>query len=525
MTTFHSWQERVIYPVSVAVMIGCCLFAVAQAIERFAGTRIDLYIVSLVGMLAALQSFYTQALAAALRIEGVRRWLLDGLELALLLVLARLGLFASDAVTGQRVVRFDFFSFDYRWTLVIVLMILAWLFAKVAATQFARLRTLPQEHKETEYIDALWVSPYDRLNSLYLQGGIVLMFFAGIARMDLSQVQNMAGPPSTGIVLNALVYFGTGLILLAQAHFDSSRRRWFVDEVTVAPETGARRVRYSLILIGMAAVIAFIVPISYTLGLLDALRPVVAVLAFIANLVVELFVLIAALVGYLVALLLGRRAELPQAPPALTPIEVPPASTATGGGLLDWLNALNWANIQSLLSWLIAAAVIVYVARSYLRDHTDISIRLGQIGILRFLGKLLEAIWRSLAGIAEDAGELRDDLVQRLLSRLGAIRRPVGRLLGLGGIQPRERIRYLYLTILTRAAGRGIGRKRDQTPYEYEGFLAPRVPDVEEDVVHLTEAFVEARYSQQPVTDGDIAPVYEAWLRLRSALRRARPNP
>lgn len=523
MNIFRSWQERVIYPVGVAVMIGCCLFAMAQAVERFAGARIDLYIISFVGMLAALQSFYTQGLAAALRIDGTRKWLFDALELALLLVLARLGLFASDVMTGQPG-RFDFFSFDPRWVLVIVMMVLAWLFAKMAATQFGRLRRLPQEHRETEYIDRGWVSPYDRLNALFLQGGIVLMFFAGVVQMDLDQLQNMAGPPPAGIVLNALVYFGTGLILLAQAHFDGARRRWFVDEVNVAPETGARWLRYSLILIGMAAVFACLVPVSYTAGLLDALRPVLAAISFIADLVIGLLLLIGALFGYLFALLFGKGEEVVDTPSELPSFETPPVSTATSGGFLDWLNALDWTSIQSMISWLIAIVVIVYVVRSYLRDHADISIRLGQISIFRFLGKLWEAVWKSLTGIAEDAGELRDDLVQRLFGRLGAIRQPLGRLLGLGGLSPRERIRYLYLTILSRAAGRGIGRKRDQTPYEYEGVLTPRIPDAEEDVVQLTEAFVAARYSRRPVADGDIAPVYEAWLRLRAALRRARPG-
>lgn len=505
-------------------MIGCCLFAMAQAVDRFAGTRLDLYVVSVVGMLAALPSFYTQGLAATHHIEGVRKWLFDGLELALLLVLARLGVFASDVVTG-RPGHFNFFNFDSRWVLVMMMMFLAWLFAKIAATQFGRLHKLPQEHKETEYIDRSWVSPYERLKALFLQGGIVLMFFAGIVRMDLAQLQNMTGPAPVSIILNALIYFSTGLILLAQAHFDGARRRWFVDEVKVAPETGSRWMRYSFILIGLAAIFAFLVPVSYTVGLLDALRPVLEVFSFIMGLVLGLLMLIAALFGYLFVLLFGTREEQPPDTPPGPPLpEVPPAAVDAGGGFLDWLNALDWASIQSMLSWLIAIAVIVYVARSYLRDHADISIRMGQVGILRFLGKLWEAVWKSVAGMAEDAGEIRDDLVQRLLGRWGVIRQPIGRLFGLGGLSPRERMRSLYLTILNRAASRGIGRKRDQTPYEYEGVLAPRVPDVEEDVVQLTEAFIEARYSQRPVEDGDIAPAYEAWLRLRSALKRARPG-
>lgn len=514
-----SWREKAIYPLVVAVMIGCCLFSVTQAVERFAGSSLDMYVVTFVGTLAALQSFYTQRLAMDLRIDGVGRGLLYILELALLLALARVGVFASDVITG-RPANFNFFVLDFRWMLVIVMMILSWAFARTAAVQFSRLHKLPVQRQETEIINWLYTSPYDVLSSLFFRGGMVLMLFSGIALVGPDLFRGESDPPSTAIILNVLFYFGTGLILLGQAFFDGIRRRWFVDEVKVAEQTGARWLLYSLIVIMLAALLAFLVPISYSSGLLDTLGTVLAAIWSVVSLLFLPFMLLANLLGRLLNALFGRD-ELVEAP--IVPTEELPRSGAGESSLWEWLARIDWPSIQSALSWLIALVVIIYVLRSYLRDHADFSLRLGQIGILRLLRRVWQAIWGSLVGAAEDVGEMAEGLLQQLIGRQGLVRRPLSRLL-LGRPSPRERIRYLYLSALNRAASRGIGRKYDQTPYEYKGVLGPRVPDAEEDVVQLTEAFVEARYSQQPVQDGDIEPIYKAWLRLRAALRRARPT-
>ncbi|MBN1310412.1 MAG: DUF4129 domain-containing protein [Anaerolineae bacterium] len=521
MNILLSWREKVICPLIVALMIGCCLFAVAQAVERFVGSRVDLYIITLIGMQAALQSFYTQRLVIRLHISGIQRGLVYLLELVLLLVLSRIGLLISDIITGRPFV-FDFFRLELRWVFVIALMVMAWWFARSAAVQFARLHSPPD--LESEYIDLGWVSPYDVLNSLFMWGGVMLMLSAGLARMDLSGFPYPTKPPAQGVIVSVVLYFSLGLILLGQARFDSVRRRWLVDRMRIAEHVGSRWLRYSLVLIGLAAVFACLAPVSYTSGLLDAMGTVMTAVFFVINLLFSLIVLIAGLLGHFINLLLGQPEPITDQPSAPILRELQPAPEASAAGTWDWLSRLDWPSIQSALSWLIALAVIIYVGWTYLRDHPQFSQGLEKFRIFRFLARLWRAIWESIVGAAEEAGEATRGAFQRLFGQRGSGRPLLNRLLRLGGSSPRERIRVLYLSTLNRAAGQGIGRKSTQTPYEYEVVLEHRMPESEDDIDQLTEAFVEARYSRHPVGEDDVATVREAWLRLRSALRQVRPD-
>jgi hypothetical protein len=515
MSESLSWREKVIYPLIVALMIGCCLFVLVQAVERYAGSHLDLTLVTCIGMLAALQSFYVQRLIVTLRIGGVKQWAIYLLELVVLLVLSRLGLFANDILAGRQAA-FDFFTMEWTWLLVIGMMALAWWFARSVSVQFSRLQRPSAEGPE--YIDSQWVSPYDALRASFLWGGIGLMLCAGIARIDLSEFEYAISPPAAGVIPAVILYFGLGLLLLGQARFDGARRRWMVDKVKVAEQTSARWLRYSLVLSGIAALVAFLIPVSYSLGLLDALRTVMSFVLGIISSIFMLIVFVIGLIGRLVDLLLGQPVapEEPAAPADLR--ELFPSTASTSGP--NWLAQLNWASIQSALSWLIALAVIVYVGWTYLRDHPTFSQGLGEIKVLHILANIWRAIWNSIIGMAGEAGETVKDAFQRLVGERSSGRPLLGRLLRLGGSSPRERVRALYMSTLSRAAGQGIVRRDSQTPYEYEAVLEPRVPTAADDVEQLTEAFVKARYAQHPIGDEDVAAAHDAWLRLRSALRR-----
>ena len=86
----------------------------------------------------------------------------------------------------------------------------------------------------------------------------------------------------------------------------------------------------------------------------------------------------------------------------------------------------------------------------------------------------------------------------------------------------RQLIRYFYLSLVRRAEERAIVRQPWQTPYEYGARLRSELPDYESDLTELTEAFVIARYSPQPVTSDDASLIKHNWRRVRSALRRWR---
>jgi hypothetical protein len=83
-------------------------------------------------------------------------------------------------------------------------------------------------------------------------------------------------------------------------------------------------------------------------------------------------------------------------------------------------------------------------------------------------------------------------------------------------------IRYFYLSTTRRAAQAGQPRGESETPYEYQASLDQRYPDLEPDLEGLTDAFVQARYSAEPLAKEDATAVKPLWQRLKAVLRRRR---
>jgi hypothetical protein len=98
------------------------------------------------------------------------------------------------------------------------------------------------------------------------------------------------------------------------------------------------------------------------------------------------------------------------------------------------------------------------------------------------------------------------------------------RFIRLGGLPPREQIRYFYLSTVRRAGERGVPRNSAETPLEFAEDLKDGWPEVEEEVEELTDAFLKARYSDAPVVSEDVPEVKETWKDVRRQIRK-RPSP
>jgi hypothetical protein len=83
-------------------------------------------------------------------------------------------------------------------------------------------------------------------------------------------------------------------------------------------------------------------------------------------------------------------------------------------------------------------------------------------------------------------------------------------------------IRYFYLSVARRASQAGQSRAPGETPYEYRAALDRQFPELEPDLEGLTDAFVEARYSQRPVQEEDAQAVKPLWQRIKAILQRRR---
>lgn len=351
----------------------------------------------------------------------------------------------------------------------------------------------------------------DLMNRFYW-GGIVLLILAGVARIGISELLNLERPSLPGLVLNVLVYFVLGLVMLGQARLIDLSRDWRSEGMPVAEQIPGRWVRYSLILIGLAAFLAFLLPTRYTLSLLDLVALVLSVVNFL--LILIYFVLTLPL-AWLLSLFSGKAESPPTPAPTPTLSPLPPSA----GTDIGWLEV-----IRSLLFWGITLGLLIYVVRSYLGERSAWLRALAALGAARWLRRWWQALrrwWQGwTGGVDRHLRQWSHQLRGRLAGRGGAV--APFRFFRLGALSPRERLLYYYLSIVRRAGEQGIPRRRSETPYEYNATLESCLPDARLEMAQLTAAFVEARYSRHEVAPDEARRVQTCWQRVKRALQLLR---
>jgi hypothetical protein len=134
---------------------------------------------------------------------------------------------------------------------------------------------------------------------------------------------------------------------------------------------------------------------------------------------------------------------------------------------------------------------------------------------LAWLLQQLSWLWRDTRVWAGQVSERARTLLRRPITirpaRIPALR--------LGRLAPRELVRYFYRSTLRRAAEGGLPRRAAQTPFEYSATLARHLPEAQQDIAELTDAFVIAEYSPRPVGHADAQRARRPWERVRRRLR------
>lgn len=368
------------------------------------------------------------------------------------------------------------------------------------------------------------VSPRDEIIARFFWGGLLLLVASGIARIGVEELLNVARPPVTGLVINALVYFGVGMVVIGQANYTHLAALWQAEGVPVAANLGGRWARHSLWFLLLVGVIAFSLPTFYgegALGLVGTLFWLVGLALYTVAWVIS-----ALLVG-LVNLLAPPPADgiLPPVQTVLPPTPtVVPTSAPPPGAPLPLDPALEL--LRSVLFWALIAGMVAYVVIVYLRERPELLQALKNARLFRALRQFLVYLWRQTGQLAEALRELRP--LERLRDLLGQASGQAARFFRLGAASPREQVMYFYLSTLRRAAQLGFPRRPPQTPDEYDPVLETKLTEAQAEVHALTEAFSHARYRAEPPTPAEAKTAREAWERVRQALvkmtRRQQPG-
>ncbi len=350
------------------------------------------------------------------------------------------------------------------------------------------------------------------LNSRFVGGALFLLAAAGVLQVQLFPQGILLRPVERGtLAWLPLVYLGLGVLLFGQARYALLRARWQREAIPVAAELGQRWVKWGAVFVASVCLLALLLPAGTTdLGFL-----LFVWLSFLAAAVGGLLLFVLQLLLYVLllpVLFLFRSGQAPMRPqPQLPPIPELPTQVTTP--FPSW-----WEYLRLTVFWVAASAVVLWLIRQLVRHWQAIGIwpTLRQ-GILGWLASLWRTLLERWLGVRQKVRALR--------TRTERCGREPAPAIATWWAQwkartMRERVRRLYLLMLERARQAGAARAPHETPCEYENRLAPRVSGEEGALRGLTQAFVEARYSQRDFELQDMRLLQRLFNRLRRRLRQ-----
>jgi hypothetical protein len=497
-------------------MMGCIALSFVRLVQLFFPDWNGGYMV-IGSVLAAVEANYSHRLIRSRKIRGADLLRFRAVEIALFFILLRI--VSKIGVPRDRVladiqtwVQEPWRLFDLEVGYALLLALSSWAMSIQTTYDLARIGEPP-------FGDKHYVDPVDALLGRFFRGGALLLAVAGITRVGIASLLELRRPSVPGLVLNVLVYFALGLVMFGQIQFRRLSQRWLGEGIDVPKELADRWVRYSVVFLALAGLIAFVLPTGYTLSLLTVASLVLGAVLYALNVLFQLLVLVFFLLLTPLARLFGaevrREAVEPIPPPNLSYL-------APGGSVPEWL-----AVVKSIAFWAVALGAVAYVVRAYLRDRPELTEALISFEPLQAIRRLVAALWHHLVRLASAARQRLPSQLRLQLRGRERDQAPEGgrfRFFRLGAVSRRERLLYYYLSILRRAARHGYPRVQSDTPYEYETRLGPAISQAEAELDGLTEAFVETRYSTHQVDRKQEERVRADWRKVRAALRALRKS-
>ncbi|MGH2367452.1 MAG: DUF4129 domain-containing protein [Chloroflexota bacterium] len=392
-----------------------------------------------------------------------------------------------------------------------------------------------QEWASTPYRFVDHTAAWRFLMRLFVAGGCLVLLFTGLALVPPDELGNPERPEVQGVMPVVLLYYLLGLIFASQTSLDRLRASWLRGGVAIQPGLAQRWLAYSVALMTLGLALALLLPTSFSEQAADQLPGIWRWLWFIRLPLGLFFRALEWIFGGLAALLFapltwllpdqapggqpatGPPAEGPRADP---PVASQPRGDPTLGSRLVW----------SILLYVVPSALALYAIWNVWRKRREIWRDMR--GFWRDVFQLIRdaaldlaaALWRLFSFGSPRLLNLAPPQIRARLRRRRAGGGEAGpmRWLRLRGLGPRELIQYFYVSLVQRAEGVGWPRKKGQTPYEYSRDLAERLPDRRPELQTLTDAFVRAKYSPQPVAESDARSARGPWERLRGALQTRR---
>lgn len=507
----------------IALMFASLVFVIGGAIQRFIPIWQPIYLTLLTVLIVAESSFISYVVQRDRLVLGENtRYLVA--ELAVLFVLTRIvATLSTGALTLQNDLRQWLVSplsilADPPFVLCFLASLLLGFLAQQAVRDLHYLLPQSFEHQAIPRDEHRYVynmanqdrsQALQRINRRFIYGGVLLLIalmIQVVPGLDLSQ-QSLS--VSAAIGMAALIYIISGFLLYSQSWLSMLQARWALESSKVDERVLGRWSRISIILVAGLCIVALFVPRNYGLGLLDTIRSSFGLLGMVIAQIGYILLWLGSLLVMLPMILLAwllPDAEAPEPPPP-PPLPTPETITTLTEELPPPL-------LPSLIFWACMLLLFGYAIWVVIQRHPGLQAWLTLQKPIHWLMNMFGIVWKDTSSWVQHAA----NTIATRLKQARPKETQQWPSLRLNRLLPRDLVRYFYRSTLQRAARQGLARQVGQTPYEYTQKLKAWLPDRENDINVLTEAFVEAHYGASDPDKDEIRKIKRHWENIRRKL-------
>jgi hypothetical protein len=311
---------------------------------------------------------------------------------------------------------------------------------------------------------------------------------------------------------NVIAYFIFGLLLLSQTNFAAWRAAWGYERVTINRNLAQRWLFYSLGFLFVIVILALLLPTRYAYSLFPTLVYLLSLLVAVVQFLLGLFLFpIIWFIGLLARLFQGDETQVES---LLPPTFLPPEPITGTAAAIPWL-----ALLKSIAFWAVFILIVVLALAQYARQNEQVAQFLRRIFRWRWAMKALDWLRETFGGVQKNLAAMLQAGLNRLRTTRPNISPDAWHFINPRRLSTRQRVLFYYLALVRRASETGVLRRPSQTPQEYTRNLSAVHPEVAPDLAAMTDAFIEARYTQHPVSDEQAGLVRRFWDHVRRALR------
>ncbi|MBW1779544.1 MAG: DUF4129 domain-containing protein [Deltaproteobacteria bacterium] len=506
----NPWMENLFRPALLTGMMTCLSIAMVNLVKALNPSWHNAYL--LAGMILvtmeAIYSYRTLRKKGRLR-TGKFRYRLT--EWGTLMLLLKALTYANRPITA---VVADIESWPAKplnilsmeFIIVCVLSFLIWTATTNTMKAFDALfdRSLVQSRE---------VDPFSSLTNRFYYGGGLLIFITGVTqwilRAGLGVLTDLGRPGIQGVLLNVLIYFVLGLILLSQTQLNILFANWRSQKMDVSANLIKRWTLYGITILVIVGMVAFLLPTGYTLGFLSSVK---LMLQYGIHMIIYLVQLIWIIIMFPLKWFLSLF--------PLDPVQFQQESRDLPAFFPEKEIAAPASDVvHSFIFWLIFLAVVVFLLGCYLKDHPELLNWTRHLRVRYPWFTWLVRLWQWLKGGARAVSEFipRPVIIQTQKpdEKPGSHRRRIR----FAKMSARKRIIYYYLSTLKTAERSGCRRHKSQTPKEFANQLVEVLPHMDGEIDLLTQTFLHARYSRDISSHHQALSVKMIWKTIRSALR------